>query len=160
VNLTTWSDVGHHPDCQFVSFIHASPQQEPTRGPNHQHAKEMQEAAQSRLNPLDDFFPEACTKRCHGHSIFKPGLVTNKRREGGEHTRRGPAVVYQLRINIIVVPSNHHHTRQSPSKHSCRQNLLSSTLKTTDTTSPPPRLIVYKWLLKLIHSTRSSRRPQ
>ena len=28
-NRLTWSDVGHHPDCQFASFIHASQQQEP-----------------------------------------------------------------------------------------------------------------------------------
>ena len=29
-NRLTWSDVGHHADCQFASFIHASQQQEPT----------------------------------------------------------------------------------------------------------------------------------
>jgi hypothetical protein len=28
VNRLTCSDVGHHPDCQFASFIHASQQQE------------------------------------------------------------------------------------------------------------------------------------
>jgi hypothetical protein len=29
-NRLTWSGVGHHPDCQFASFIHASQQREPT----------------------------------------------------------------------------------------------------------------------------------
>jgi hypothetical protein len=43
------------------------------------------------------------------YSIFKPGLVTNKRRESDEHTLRGLGGVYQCRINIIVVSSNHHH---------------------------------------------------
>jgi hypothetical protein len=27
-NRLTWSDVGHHPDCQFASFIHASQQRD------------------------------------------------------------------------------------------------------------------------------------
>ena len=31
VNRLTCSAIGHHPDCQFASFIHASQQQEPTR---------------------------------------------------------------------------------------------------------------------------------
>ena len=29
-NRLTWSDVGHHPDCQFASFIHASQEEEAT----------------------------------------------------------------------------------------------------------------------------------
>jgi hypothetical protein len=29
-NRLTWSGVGHHADCQFASFIHASQQREPT----------------------------------------------------------------------------------------------------------------------------------
>ena len=29
-NRLTWPGVGHHPDCQFASFIHASQQREPT----------------------------------------------------------------------------------------------------------------------------------
>jgi hypothetical protein len=40
-----WSDVGQHPDCQFASFI---PRQSTTKtnpGPNHRHAKEMQDLA-------------------------------------------------------------------------------------------------------------------
>ncbi len=28
-NRLTWSDVGHHPDCLFAIFLHASQQQEP-----------------------------------------------------------------------------------------------------------------------------------
>jgi hypothetical protein len=27
-NRLTWSDVGHHPDCQFASFIQASQQEQ------------------------------------------------------------------------------------------------------------------------------------
>ena len=64
-----------------------------------------------RLNPPDDFFTEGWTKRCNEYSIFKPGQVTTKRREGDERILRGLAGVYQCRIHIIVVSSNHHHTR-------------------------------------------------
>ena len=106
-NRLTWSDVGHLPDCQFASFIHASQQQEPS-GDQHRHAKEMQ------VNPPDRFFPEAWTKICNEYFMFNPGLVTNTRREGDEHTLRGLAGVYKCRIKIIVVSSNNHHTQTIP----------------------------------------------
>ena len=40
--------------------------------------------------------------------------MTTKRREGDEHTLRGLAGVYQCRINILEVSSNHHHTKKIP----------------------------------------------
>ena len=82
-------------------------------GPNHRHSKKMQELASTSSPP--DLFPEAWTKRCNEYSSFKPGLVTTKGREGDARTLRGLAGVYQFRINIIVVSSNHHHTKKSPS---------------------------------------------
>ncbi len=112
-NRLTWSDVGHHPDCQFASFIHASQQHEPTRDQIIDTRRKFRNWL--RLDPPDDLFPEAWTKRCNEYSIFKPGLVTTKRRECmNEHTLRGLAGVYQCRINIILVSSNHHHTNTIP----------------------------------------------
>jgi hypothetical protein len=89
-------------------------------------------------------FPEACTKRCNEYSIFKPGLVTNRRRQGDEHTVRGLAGVYQCRMNIIVVSSNHHHSKEIPPPNTPSLGeiwliFLNFKLKATDTTSPPPR---------------------
>jgi hypothetical protein len=110
-NRRTWPDVGHHVDCPFASFIHASQQQEPTRDPI---IDTPEKWSCLRLNPPDDFFPETWTKRCNEYSIFKPGLVTTKKREGDEHTLRGLAGVYQCRINIIVVSSNPQHTKTIP----------------------------------------------
>jgi hypothetical protein len=100
-NRLTWSDVRLHPDRPFASFIHASPQQEPTWDLIIDTRRKCRKRL--RLNSPDDCFPEAWTKRCNEYSIFKPGLVTTKRREGDEHTLRGLAGVYQFRINIIVV---------------------------------------------------------
>ena len=111
-NRLTWSDVGLHPDCQFASFIHASQQQEPTWDLIIDTPRKCRNWL--RVNPPDDIFPEACTKRCNEDSIFKPGLVTTKRREGDEHTLPGLAGVYQYRINIIVVSSNHQRTKTIP----------------------------------------------
>ena len=121
-NRLTWSDVGHHPDCQCASFIHASQQQEPTWDLIMDTRRKYRNWL--RRNPPHDFFPEAWTKRCNEYSIFNPGLVTTKRREGDEHTLRGLAGVYQCRINIIVVSSNHHHTKTIPLP--CRNNPLLS----------------------------------
>jgi hypothetical protein len=59
-------------------------------------------------------FIQAWAKRCYEYSIFKPGLVTNKRSRVMNTTLRGLAGVYQCRINIIVVSSNHHHTQTIP----------------------------------------------
>ena len=111
-NRLTWSDVGFHPDCPFASFIHASQQQEPTWDLIIDTRRKCR--TWLRLNPPDDFFCEAWTKRCSEYSIFNPGLGTKKRREGDEHTLYGLAGVYQFRINLIVVSSNHHHTKTTP----------------------------------------------
>jgi hypothetical protein len=111
-NHLTWPDVGHHPDCPFAIFIHASQQHEPTRDLIIDTRRKCR--TWLRFKPPDDLFREAWTKRCNEYSIFKPGLVTNKRREGDDHTLRGLAGVYQCRINIIVVSSNHHHTKTTP----------------------------------------------
>jgi hypothetical protein len=70
-NRRTWPDVGLHPDCPFASFIHASQQQEPTRDPIIDTRRKCRRWL--RLNPPDNFFPEAWTKRCNEYSIFKPG---------------------------------------------------------------------------------------
>jgi hypothetical protein len=95
-------------------------------GPNHHTQRKCR--CWLRLHPPDDFLPEAWTKRCNEYSIFKPGLVTNKRREGmNEHTLRGLAGVYQCRINIILVSSNHHHTKTFPLP-SRNNNLLTFSL--------------------------------
>jgi hypothetical protein len=97
-----------------LSICELQPRQSTRRtnmGPNHRHATEIQELASLRLQPPDDFFPEACTKRCNEYSTFKPGQVTTKRREGDEHTLRGLAGVYQFRINLTAVSSNYHHTK-------------------------------------------------
>jgi hypothetical protein len=56
---------------------HASQQQRPTRDLIIDTRRKCR--SWLRRNPPDDFFPEACTKRCNEYSIFKPGLVTNKR---------------------------------------------------------------------------------
>jgi len=87
-----WSDVGLHPDRPFACFIHSSQQQEPTR----ELIIDTRRKCRSwlRLNPPDNFFPEAWTERCNEYSIFKPGLLTTKRREGDQHTLRGLAGVY------------------------------------------------------------------
>ena len=111
-NGLTWSDVGLHPDRPFASFIHASPQQEPTWDLIIDTRRKCRKRL--RLNSPDDFFPEAWTKRCNEYSIFKPGLLTTKRREGDQHTLRGLPGVYQFRVNTIVVSSNHHHTKTIP----------------------------------------------
>jgi len=77
--------------------------------------------------------------------IFKPGLVTTKRKEGDEHTLHGLPDVYQFRVNIIVVSSNHHHSKtynlppNTPSLGEIWLIFLNFKLKATDTTSPPPR---------------------
>jgi hypothetical protein len=111
-NRLTWSDVGHHPDCLFASFMPSQQQ-----GPTWDLIIDTQRKCRNwlRLTPPGDLFPEAWTKRCNEYSIFNPGrLVTTKRREGDEHTLRGLAGVYQCRLNIIVVSSNHHHTKKIP----------------------------------------------
>jgi len=69
-NRLTWSDVGLHPDRQFASFIHASQQHEPTWDLIIDTPRKCRK--QLRLDPPDDLFPKACTKRCHEYSIFKP----------------------------------------------------------------------------------------
>ena len=129
----TWSDAGHHPDCPFASFIHASQQQEPTWDPIIDTRRKCR--SWLRSNSPDYFFPEACTKRCNEYSIFKPGLLTTKRREGDEHTLRGLAGVYQCRINILVVSSNHHHTKTTPlpsrNNHLVTVSLISPMFKAT-----------------------------
>ena len=69
-NRLTWPGVGLHPDRQFASFIHASQQQEPTWDLIIDTRRKCRKRL--RLDPPDDFFPKACTKRCHEYSIFKP----------------------------------------------------------------------------------------
>ena len=132
-NRLTWPDVRHHPDCQFASFIHASQQQEPTWDLIIDTRRKCRNWL--RLDPSDDFFPEAWTKRCNEYSIFKPGLVTTKRREGDEHTVRSLAGAYQCRINIVVVSSNHHHTKTIPlpsrNNHLVILSLISPMFKAT-----------------------------
>jgi hypothetical protein len=76
-NRLTWPGVGQHPDCPFASFIHASQQQEPTWDLIIDTLRKCR--SWLRLDPPDDFVPEAWTKRCNEYSIFKPGLVTRKR---------------------------------------------------------------------------------
>ena len=130
----TWSDVGlYHPDCPFACFIHASPQQEPTWDLIINTPRKCR--SWLGLNPPDDFFPEAWTKRSNEYSIFNPGLVANKRREGDEHTLRGLAGVHQFRINIIVVSSNHHHAKTIPlpsrNNHLVTFSLISPMFKAT-----------------------------
>jgi hypothetical protein len=65
------TNVGHHPDCQFLCFIHTSQQQEPTWDLIIDTRRKCRNWLQ--LHPPDDFFPEAWTKRCHEYSIFNPG---------------------------------------------------------------------------------------
>ena len=96
-NRLTWPDVGLHPDCQFASFIHASQQQEPTRDLIIDTRRKCR--TWLRLDPPDCFFPEAWTKRCNEYSIFKPGLVTTKRREGVNT----PYAVLQAYINSALI---------------------------------------------------------
>jgi hypothetical protein len=50
-NRLAWSDVGHHPDCQFASFIQSTTRTNP--GPTHRHAKEMQELASFKRGRKD-----------------------------------------------------------------------------------------------------------
>jgi hypothetical protein len=142
-NRLTWSGVGHHPDCRFASFIHASQQREQTWDLMIDTRRKCRNWL--RLDPPDDIFAQAWKKRCNEYSIFKPGLVTTKRKEGDEHTLRGLAGVYQCRIDIIVVSSNHHHAKtynpppNTPSLGEIWLIFLNFKLKATDTTSPPPR---------------------
>ena len=55
--------------------------------------------------------------------------------EGDEHTWRGLAGVYQCRINIIVVSSNHYHTKTIPlpsrNKNLVTFSMISPMFKTT-----------------------------
>jgi hypothetical protein len=74
----TWPDVGLHPDCLFamLAFIHASQQQEPTCDLIIDTRRKSRNWL--RLDPPDDFFPEAWTKRCNEYSIWKrEGRVMN-----------------------------------------------------------------------------------
>ena len=87
----TWSGVGHHPDCQFSSFIHASPQQETTWDP----IIDTRRKCRKRLwrDSPDYFFPEAWTKRCNEYSIFKrEGRVINT-----------PHAVLQAHFNAALI---------------------------------------------------------
>jgi len=93
----TWPDVYLHPDCQFASFIHASQQQEPTWDLIMDTRRKCRKRL--RLNPPDDFFPEACTKRCNEYSIFNPGPVTNKRMR----VMNTPYAVLQASINAALI---------------------------------------------------------
>jgi hypothetical protein len=91
-NRLTRSDFWHHPDCQFASFSKASQQQEPTWDlAKHRHARKCR--SWLRLNPPDDFFPEAWTKRCNEYSTFK--------REG--RVMNTPYAVLQAHINAALI---------------------------------------------------------
>ena len=96
-NRLTWPDVRHHPDCQFASFIHASQQQEPTWDLIIDTRRKCR--SWLRLNPPDDFFPEAWTKRCNEYSIFNPGLVPP--REG--RVMNTPYAILQAYINAALI---------------------------------------------------------
>jgi hypothetical protein len=57
----------------------------------------MQELASTQ--PPDDFFPEAWTKRYNEYSIFKRGLVTNRRMR----VMNTPYAVLQAYINAAFI---------------------------------------------------------
>jgi len=61
----------------YFQLSHAGQQQEPTWDLIIDTRRKCR--SWLRLDPPDDFVPEAWTKRCNEYSIFKPGLVTNKR---------------------------------------------------------------------------------
>jgi hypothetical protein len=94
-NRLTWPDVGHHPDCQFASFIHASQQQEPTRDPIIDTRRKCR--SWLRLNPPDAFVPEAWTKRCNEYATFNPRQVV----------MNTPYAVLQAYINAARISMPH-----------------------------------------------------
>jgi hypothetical protein len=63
----------------YFQLSHAGQQQEPTWDLIIDTRRKFR--SWLRLDPPDDFVPEAWTKRCNEYSIFKPGLVPP--REGG-----------------------------------------------------------------------------
>ena len=96
-----WHDKGRHPDCQFTSFIHATQKIVP----------ELKQILDTRRKCRDWLFrnpPASVVSLSDWRDNVKSFGISDKRKQGDEHSLRGLAGAYGTRINVIIVETSSH----------------------------------------------------